>query len=319
MQRGQTADSNIIIELANLSQGVSGIEIHLTFDPNVVEVMDANTTQPGVQVYLYPLDTFFTGGIFVAQNRANNAIGTIDIAVSQSGGVPVTNGTVVVATVRWHGKENGCTQPAMGAGTQFSDSDGYPIVVTDFAPGDVCVTNESPPTPTPTVTPTFTPIPTPTPTSTPPPSSACKISGTVKMQGRTDHSGALLTAENADTGARPQVVLSDSDGNFEMSVDCGCRYSLIATMNGHYLTAQTAPQQVDQDTCVQTIKLAGGDVTTDDVIDIRDVAYIAYRFRKTDADALTADVTGDGKVDILDLTVTAANYGMIGPTNWPWC
>ena len=47
------------------------------------------------------------------------------------------------------------------------------------------------------------------------------------------------------------------------------------------------------------------DVTGDGVVNILDLTYVAARFGETDSDA---DVTGDGTVNILDLVLVAQNF-----------
>ncbi len=54
--------------------------------------------------------------------------------------------------------------------------------------------------------------------------------------------------------------------------------------------------------------LARGDVTGDGRVDIRDLAFIASRYRSTDT---AADINGDGQVDILDLSIVANHYGQV--------
>jgi hypothetical protein len=63
-----------------------------------------------------------------------------------------------------------------------------------------------------------------------------------------------------------------------------------------------------------TVTLQGGDVNGDDVIDIRDLSFVAYHLGGGD---VQADANVDGKVDILDLTMLAGNFGEVGPTTWP--
>ena len=48
------------------------------------------------------------------------------------------------------------------------------------------------------------------------------------------------------------------------------------------------------------------DVTGDGVVNILDLTFVATRFGESDSDA---DVTGDGTVNILDLVLIAQNIG----------
>jgi YVTN family beta-propeller protein len=52
--------------------------------------------------------------------------------------------------------------------------------------------------------------------------------------------------------------------------------------------------------------LTGGDVTGDGKIDLFDLTFVAARYNSSDP---LADITGDGQVDISDITIVAGNYG----------
>jgi hypothetical protein len=56
-----------------------GVEVHLRFDPNVVEIVDADAAQDGVQIEPGTLPV----PDFVVQNVADNQLGTIDYASTQ--------------------------------------------------------------------------------------------------------------------------------------------------------------------------------------------------------------------------------------------
>jgi hypothetical protein len=288
----ETGTCEIWIDLDELPKGVAGVEAHLYFYANVAQVVDADSNPDnGVQISLHPFSSFFTGGIFVGQNLADNVAGGIDFAVTQAGGIPVadTNGPVHIATIEFLGLEPDCT-PIEWVSAILSDEDGYEIGLDELLPDELCFI----------------------------PQSECKISGKVELQGRYDHTVASVEfcSEDGDCYLVLPVPGGSPDGSFELAVDCNELYGGTASMS-LYLGAETKEwKEVDGEVCVQDIRLLGGDVNGDNAIDILDVAYIAYRFGGTDS---SADVNGDGGVNILDLTVTAANFGMVGPTSWPWC
>lgn len=85
------------------AQNMYGIEFHLTFDPNVVEVVDADTSKPGVQIK--PGD--WLKNSFVAVNKADNAAGKIDYAVTLLNPAPPVSGSGTIATITFKGKNNG--------------------------------------------------------------------------------------------------------------------------------------------------------------------------------------------------------------------
>jgi len=85
------------------AQNMYGIEFHLTFDPNVVEVVDADASKPGVQIA--PGD--WLKNSFVAVNKADNAAGKIDYAVTLLNPAPPLSGSGTIATITFKGKNNG--------------------------------------------------------------------------------------------------------------------------------------------------------------------------------------------------------------------
>ncbi|MGB8644403.1 MAG: cohesin domain-containing protein [Anaerolineae bacterium] len=85
------------------AESLYGVELHLSFDPQVVEVVDTDSAKEGAQ--LKPGD-WFKGG-FVAVNKADNAKGTIDYAVTLLNPAPALSGSGTVATITFKGKNNG--------------------------------------------------------------------------------------------------------------------------------------------------------------------------------------------------------------------
>lgn len=164
----------IQIRIDNVTN-LGGAEIHLAFNSNVLEVIDADPAQDGVQIA--------NGGMlspdFTASNSADNSLGTIDYDVTQVNHAGV-NGSGILAIISFRGKAVGVSPitfrgiQAAPTGVVLGDAGGTAISSTTqsgsvtVSAGDVTLT----PTPTPSVTPTgtiFTPTPTltPSPTSTP--------------------------------------------------------------------------------------------------------------------------------------------------------
>ncbi|MBN1937523.1 MAG: hypothetical protein JW934_22890 [Anaerolineae bacterium] len=73
---GDTATFDLAIEQI---KGLYGIEVHLTFDPQVLQVVDADPGKEGVQLEAGTLPA----PDFVVLNTANNVAGTADYAVTQ--------------------------------------------------------------------------------------------------------------------------------------------------------------------------------------------------------------------------------------------
>jgi LysM repeat protein len=151
---GQTV--NLSIKIDNVS-GLAGAEIHLAFTPGVLEIVDADPGRPGVQIA--------NGGMLqadlVAQNVADNGVGTIDFAVAQINRPGVSgSGTLAIITIK--GKSVGLTPvafrgtPVAPTGVILIDTSGASIIAA-AQPGSVHVPG-----------PVGTPVPLPTPTSGPP-------------------------------------------------------------------------------------------------------------------------------------------------------
>ncbi len=96
-------DQGSIAIRADAVQNMYGVEFHLTFDPNIVQVVDADASKPGVQ--LQPGD-FLQGG-FAAVNKADNVAGTIDYAATLLNPAPPQSGGGVIATITFKAKANG--------------------------------------------------------------------------------------------------------------------------------------------------------------------------------------------------------------------
>jgi len=105
-----------------------GAEVHLAFNPNVLEVIDADQGQAGVQIS--------NGGMLqpdaVGQNTADNTLGTIDFGIAQINRAGV-NGSGTLAIISFKGKAPG-TSPITFRGIQssptganLSDVNGQPI------------------------------------------------------------------------------------------------------------------------------------------------------------------------------------------------
>lgn len=295
LECGSTATSQILVTIVNLAtdpKEVRGVEVHLTFDPALLQVVDADG-DPGNGVQLTVESGLFDGELRIGQNLADNAAGTIVFAVAQSNGTPVFNATEkAIATITWEctGEcpvEDVATEVTVAGNTLMSDPDGYAVVADCAVNGTITIPACA--------------------------TTAGCIEGYVSPQGRYDFSGVHVMA-----GAYEATTLAD--GYFKLEgVEAGT-YDVMAEMYG-YLDALYPSAEViagEECTMLGTTLLFGGDVAPqpepDNLIDILDVSYLGANFGTAEA---TADVNGDGVVNILDLTVAAANFGMTGPTFWP--
>lgn len=85
------------------ARGLYGVEFHLAFDPDIVEVVDADASRPGIQIQ--------SGGwltdAFVAVNQADNTIGRIDYAVTLLNPAPPANGSGRIGLITFKAKTEG--------------------------------------------------------------------------------------------------------------------------------------------------------------------------------------------------------------------
>jgi len=296
---GETGTSQILVSIAN-DPGVHGVEVHLSFDDTKLQVVDADSGLDGVQIAaeggLFPL------GEQVVVQEVDNEAGTILFAVSRKDGDSVQNATdAAIATITWQAAvdcntvtQEECSEVSV-VDALMSDADGYAITVDIKLPGSVCYDGQG---------------------------LGCII-GSVQLQGRypdriPDHSGATVTAEK--DGVVVASATTDASGNFTLdNLAPEDTYEVSASMYPYLDSANGSVVAGEVCTDLGATKLLGGDLVPPqtpedpDIIDINDITYIAYRFLGTDT---TADVNGDGAVNILDLTMAAANFLREGPTPW---
>jgi LysM repeat protein len=158
---GATTTVNIRVE--NVTD-LFGAQAHLSFNPALVEVVDADPSKDGVQIQ----PGTFLNPYFTALNIADQADGKIHFAISQGPDDAPVSGSGVLATVTFRGKAAG-TSAISFDNVILAAPGGIPISA-DTQGGNVTVPGGEPPTPTATPTPGPTPTPTSTPTPGPTPS-----------------------------------------------------------------------------------------------------------------------------------------------------
>ena len=288
---GGTKNGEVFVALRQVQPGVRGFELHISFDPAIVQVADADgQAENGAQVT--PANWFAGGGQRVTANQADNEKGQIVLAVEGPDGLAAsdTEAWHKVATIAWIARAEGKSVIAVDGSTRFIAADGQHLPADAAYSGVVFVRAPG------------------------------RIEGTVHLQGRSDHGGAsvsgVLVAARVDKGR------TDPEGRFAIATSHGEGfYTLVASMPGYLMAESDRPIKVTVDSTIDAgeVILLGGDVNGDNRIDVRDLSYIAWHFDAYGAgaaDGNAADVNGDGLVDISDLTLTASNFGRQGPTTW---
>ena len=142
--------ASIAIKVDNIAN-LTAFELHLSFDPAVLEV--TGMTNGG-----------FVAADFTAQNKFDNAAGTIDYAIAQMNRTPAQgNGTLlnIVFRAKGAGSTTVTTRATQAApdGLLFADQNGISIQVS-WVPGNINVVPVN-------ITPTYTPTPTATTNTSP--------------------------------------------------------------------------------------------------------------------------------------------------------
>lgn len=150
----QGQNITVSIKIDNVSN-LAGAEVHLAFDPILLEVVDADPGRDGVQVT--------NGDMLVPDqvpiNLVDNSTGAIDFAVQQINRNAIT-GSGTLMSINFRGKASGTSPltfravPSAPTGSNLAEIEGAPIAHTTQS-GSVAVTGA-------TATPTFTPTPSPT-------------------------------------------------------------------------------------------------------------------------------------------------------------
>jgi len=168
-------------------------------------------------------------------------------------------------------------------------------------------------TPTPTRTPTITPTPTQTQTPTVTPTvnpNFGRLDGRVKLQGRTDHSGATLLIDLTP------IATTAADGWFSLP-DIPPGEHVIRAEAPLYLCAErSVTATAGEATRLPDITLRGGDVNDDRVVNLLDLVTVGAAYNTRPPANPRADINEDGWVNVFDLVMVGGNYGLTCPTTW---
>jgi cell division septation protein DedD len=208
------------------------VDILVTFDPALLEVVDADTSTTGVQIEIGP---FLGADVSVTTNSVDQSAG--DIYFVQEVFSDTVSGDGVVATITFQGKAAGTSditieelylEDGAGEAIEASAQDGSITVAGEVTPSPTAGVTPSPTaevTPTPTRTPTPGPTSTPAPTATPAPTSVPTVqpTATPSIEARVlqlwpDRSIGVISellvgaAAHADTQVFPFGAISPSAG-----------------------------------------------------------------------------------------------------------
>jgi len=135
------------------------------------------------------------------------------------------------------------------------------------------------------------------------------VQGKVTLQGRADNSGSgiLQLGVGQLAGYGPFQDLHDYWGKFGIVGVVEDTYSVSASKVNYLALPVSLGKTVvitSSKTTIEPLMLLGGDVDADAVINLTDAILIGGQY----ATAGTADVNGNGTVDLYDLVLAAGNY-----------
>jgi len=113
----------VSIRVKNVTE-LAGAEVHLTYDPALLEVVDADAETDGVQI----AHGDFLSPEFVVQNTADGTTGAVDYAIALMSLDNAASGDGVLARITFRGLSKGKTTIAV-QGVLLADKDGQPIDV----------------------------------------------------------------------------------------------------------------------------------------------------------------------------------------------
>jgi LysM repeat protein len=131
--------------------GLYGVDVRVTYDPAIVEVVDANAASPGIQVQPGNFPDVANGAGMVQVNNVDPAQGTISYAAIRLNPAPAQDGSGVIFTVTFKGKVAG-PSPVSLAWVMLSDRNARPIAA-ELSNGSITVACEGTPPPTSTTKP----------------------------------------------------------------------------------------------------------------------------------------------------------------------
>ena len=300
---------DLSVSVANVTPGVAGIDLYLSYDPTLVAPPDT----PGAAAAEVLPDFFGVSNFSINEVLSTCPVGAAGPCVHLVlAGPPQTYQSGVAARFHFRALAVG---PAGSPGACFVvaqsnmvDANGFQVAHTPAQ--QLCR-----------------------------PIQGRDTTGVIQRQGVPgipNAGGGTLACSNVTaTGTWPfGPVQTNVSGNFTLSNLPNGTYTLRAVYPGYLPAVKTgvviANNALAMD--VGTTTLRGGDVNGDGVVNILDIGAIISKFGRPKpglpvlvrsatpascgADE-AADINDDGLVNISDLAIAAGNWGLVGPTNWP--
>jgi len=264
-----------------------GAEVHLSFDPTKLEVVDATRAVTDV-IIPGPFPDPGEGQRLITQNYADNTAGTIDYAMTLLHPAPAAFGEGVLVRILFHVKEPGASIVRFLEGSKLDERPIPPFgpkpIPAQWQGGLVigrdCIPGQA---------------------------GQGQIDGQVILQARRNHSGAVVRA-----APWPHPQITGADGTYSFAPLSSGAYAMVITHTGYLRTEPlTVTVTAGQPVSVPTAILLGGDVNGDGKINFVDAVIISRAFtyaRGEQGYVLAADIDADGVVDLDDLVLVGANW-----------
>ncbi|MFN8490118.1 MAG: choice-of-anchor Q domain-containing protein [Caldilineaceae bacterium] len=274
--------SNATVDLAlNAVQNLYGAQVEVAFDPAIVQVVDADPAQGGVQIA--------DGGVLTPEvkikNSVDNSNGALQYAISLQGNKAGVNGSGVLAQITFLCRQVGSSALTFTR-TLLSDPQSLPVAVTLGQQGQINCTQPG----------------------------VVNVQGQVILERRgTNYAGAQV-CDN-----KQQCTTTTANGNYALTnVNVGS--TLTVTHPSYLRTLIGVPANAASPVTLPTVTLLGGDVNQDNKIDAADAVVLGLAWNSTASAGNwnpNADITNDGHVDIYDMV--AVQYNLCGFSAWPVC
>jgi hypothetical protein len=134
--------------------------------------------------------------------------------------------------------------------------------------------------------------------------------GKLGLQGRTDHSGALIVMDGI-----PMSVTA-YDGRWDLCGALPGPHSLQAVGTGYLSLSAAVPMPEGSYVEMPYEDLQGGDVNVDARINLFDLVRVGADYRSSPPHDPDADINRDNQVNLFDLVLVGTNYGSDGPVPW---
>lgn len=254
-----------------------GIQFSLDFDTALLEAVKISAG-----------DVWPVGGTFVAVNNVDNTTGVVEFAASITSNAQTVSGSV--ATIIFEAKN-----PSTTSTTDITQGTSLALTIAGNLGVSIPATGPD------LLTITINPAPT--------------IDGTTSLQA----AGSGATARDVIVNVTNLLYQSNTQfaagSTFSIAIPTAGNYTLSATATCHVSASKSS---VAAPSAGHTATLLAGDVNGDDLVNIQDLSAIGSLFGQTGI-TTCANMNADaaGTVNILDLSLTASNYGKVGPITWP--